>query len=272
MNYLLDASGIIFRSYFAFSKKYQYEPQNLSALFGFCSSIIKILSFLGKEDSLFVIFDSKTKNFRYDIYPEYKKNRPKTPQDLIDQFDLVHEACDVFGLKTVQMDGYEADDLIASYAHNLDQSTIISIDKDLMQLIDEDTWFLNAKTYTHQTKEDVIEKFGVRPNQLLDLLALTGDASDNIPGGKGVGIKIASALLSQFETLENLFDNLSILPERHRNLLLRSKENIFLSKQLVTLKKDLPVTHNQYLIENNIEDRTNFLLHHSFHELIRRLR
>ncbi len=206
--YLVDGSGYIFRAFFAL-------PQNLTnphgvpvgAVLGFCNMLIKLLTEV-KAPYIAVIFDAARRNYRNEIYPDYKANREETPEDLIPQFPLIREATKAFGIPALELDGFEADDLIASYAALAAAQgrkvTIVGSDKDLMQLVSDNVRLYDPIKGKYLGREDVIEKFGAGPEKVTDIQALAGDASDNVPGVPGIGIKTAAQLIAEYGDLETL--------------------------------------------------------------------
>ena len=193
---------------------------------------------------LLVIFDASGKTFRNDIYPEYKANRSSPPEDLIPQFPVIRKATDAFNVNHVEMLGYEADDLIASYAkaaiNEKMKVTIVSSDKDLMQLVKEDVSMLDTMKNRLIQKNEVIEKFGVEPKKVIDVQSLAGDSIDNIPGVPGIGIKTAALLINEYDNLDNLLEKASnIKQNKRRESLIEFADQARLSRELVTLKEDV---------------------------------
>ncbi len=284
--YLIDGSGYIFRAYYALpplTRKSDGLP--VGAVSGFCNMLYKFLEearSLDKEDRpthLAVIFDSARKNFRNDIYKDYKANRHDTPEDLIPQFEYIRKAVTAFNIPSIELLNYEADDLIATYKEQASKKnikvTIISSDKDLMQLVDDNTFMFDAMKEHYIGKEEVKEKFGVYPEKVIDVQSLAGDSSDNIPGVPGIGIKTAAELINQFGSLENLLENASTIKQpKRRQALLDNREKAFISKQLVTLKRDVPVTNelDEFLLKPlNLDKILTFLKEMEFTRLFSRL-
>ena len=194
-----------------------------------------------------MLFDAKRQNFRNDIFPDYKGTRKEIPEDLIPQFEIIHQAVNALNLHFLDMEGYEADDLIATYAAQSLQKgyevTIVSADKDLMQLIRPGVEFFDPMKDKYFTPEDVREKFGVYPNRVVDVQALAGDSTDNIPGVPGIGLKTAAELINQFGSLgEVLARAEEIKQNKRRETLIANKDQAEISLQLVTLKADVPTT------------------------------
>ncbi len=254
--YLIDGSGYIFRAYYALpplSRKSDGLPTG--AVSGFCSMLFKLLEESRSDDSnqkpthFAVIFDSARKNFRNDIYSEYKANRAEAPDDLAPQFEYIRKSVKAFNLPSIELTNYEADDLIATYAKQIVKAgakvTIISSDKDLMQLVSDKVRLYDPMKSKVLGEKQVIEKFGVKPNQVIDVQSLAGDSSDNIPGVPGIGIKTASELINKYKTLDNLLKNAEDIPQnKRRETLLANKDKAILSRKLVTLKDDVPVKDN----------------------------
>ena len=205
--YLIDGSSFIFRAYFATFRNPMTRSDGtpVNAVFGFCNMLMKLLNETD-ADHVCVVFDTARKTFRNDIYSEYKAHRPSPPDDLIPQFDLVRQAVEAFNVSAVEMAGYEADDLIATYAKQASamgaEVTIVSIDKDLMQLVDDNISMLDTMKNRVIKHAEVVEKFGVGPEGVIDVQALAGDSSDNVPGVAGVGPKTAALLIQEFGSLD----------------------------------------------------------------------
>ena len=243
---LIDGSGYIFRAFFATPSMTNPKGQPVNAVYGFLNMFLNLTSNI-KCDYCLVLFDAKRENFRNEIFKDYKATRPELPIDLRPQFDLIHEAVEALNLKWLQQEGYEADDLIATFTELALQDnkevTIVSADKDLMQLIRPNVEFYDSMKNKFFTKEDVKEKFGVYPELVTSVQALAGDTTDNIPGVPGIGIKTAAELINQFGSLQNVLDNAhTIKQNKRREVLLSHKEDALISEKLVTLKNDVPVT------------------------------
>ncbi len=249
---LVDGNNLLFRSYYATAyngnlmKNSEGFPTN--ALFGFVNMINKIVTEESPEYML-VAFD-KGKNFRHEKYKEYKEGRIKTPDDLLMQFPYAKKILEKMGIKYLEKDNYEADDIIGTYARLADEdknydATIISSDKDLLQLISHDVnvKLLKQKDYILMNEETFKEYYGIEPIKMIDLKALMGDASDNIPGVKGIGEKTAINLLKEYKTLENLYDNIDNIKGKMKEKLVNDKDNAFFSKCLATIYKEVPVDY-----------------------------
>ena len=269
--YLVDGSTYIFRAYHALpplTRKSDGFP--VGAISGFCNMLDKLIKDEREKNNLthlLVIFDASGKTFRNEIYPEYKANRSTPPDDLIPQFPVIRKATDAFNVTHVEMLGYEADDLIASYAKAaVDEQmkvTIVSSDKDLMQLVKEDVSMLDTMKNRLIKKNEVIEKFGVEPNRVIDVQSLAGDSVDNIPGVPGIGIKTASLLINEYDNLDNLLEKASnIKQNKRRESLIEFADQARLSRELVTLKEDveLPIPIKNIEIQSiNPEKLISFL-------------
>ncbi|MBT3445467.1 DNA polymerase I [bacterium] len=245
--FLLDASSYVFRAYHAVSFLTNSKSFPTNAIFGFVNMINKLLKDF-KPEYLVAVLDSGSKSFRNDIYKEYKANRGETPEDIALQFPKIIEFLNAKGIRTISMEDYEADDLIGSIAEKYKKKfeiCIISGDKDFTQLIGKNVKMIDTMKNKTTSVDEVIEKYGCKPEQMIDFLALVGDSVDNIPGVRGVGPKTAKELLTEFETLDSIYKNLDkISKDRIKNLLIENQDNANLSKLLVTIKKDLPLTDN----------------------------
>ena len=278
---LIDGSGYIFRAYYALPPMTRKDGTPVNAVFGFTNMLVKLIEDYSNE-KLIVIFDAARENFRNKIYPSYKANRGETPEDLIPQFALIKQSVKAFGLPQLEINGFEADDIIATYtnnAKNLDiPSLIISSDKDLMQLVDKDVQMLDPMKNKKIGINEVIEKFGVEPNKVIQIQALTGDKIDNIPGAPGIGPKTALELIKQFGNIEGLIKNASKIPqEKRKKIIQESIKDIRISLELVKLDKKvkLPLNIDQikpYIeIKNNKEQINKFLSDQDFKTIIKRL-
>ena len=281
--YLIDGSGYIFRAYYALpplSRKSDGLPTG--AVSGFCSMLFKLLEDSRSYDSIqkpthfAVIFDSAKKTFRNDIYSEYKANRTETPEDLIPQFEYIRKAVKAFSLPSIELINYEADDLLATYAKKIVAAgarvTVISSDKDLMQLVSEKIRLYDPMKNKVLGEKEVFEKFGVKPNQVIDVQSLAGDSSDNIPGVPGIGVKTAAELINRYKTLDILLKNIKeITQNKRRETLLENKDKAILSKKLVTLKDDVPITEEpeSFIMKNVDKEKLfNFLREMEFNRLL----
>ena len=251
--YLIDGSGYIFRAYYALpplTRKSDGLP--VGAVSGFCSMLFKLLQDSRSDDNLqkpthfAVIFDSARKNFRNEIYSDYKANRSEAPDDLVPQFEYIRKSVMAFNLPSVELINYEADDLIATYTEQILEKdakvTIVSSDKDLMQLYKKNVRIYDPMKNKFITSKDIIDKFGVDPQKVIDVQSLAGDSSDNVPGVPGIGVKTAAELINKYGTLEKLLNKAhEIKQNKRRETIIENKDKAIISKKLVTLKKDVPV-------------------------------
>ena len=281
--YLIDGSGYIFRAYYALpplTRKSDGMPTG--AVSGFCNMLFKLLEDSKSKENLekpthfAVIFDSARKNFRNEIYSDYKGNRADAPDDLIPQFDFIRQSVLAFNLPSIELLNYEADDLIATYVDQIlkigAKVTIVSSDKDLMQLFKKDVRIYDPMKNKFINNEDVKTKFGVTPDKVVDVQSLAGDSSDNVPGVPGIGVKTAAELINKYKTLENLLDKAQeIKQNKRRETILENKDKALISKKLVTLKKDVPVKDNleDFILKNIDKDKLfSFLREMEFNRLL----
>ena len=251
--YLIDGSGYIFRAYYALpplSRKSDGLPTG--AVNGFCTMLYKLLedsrsdASKNKPTHFVVIFDSARKNFRNEIYKDYKANRTETPEDLAPQFEYIRKSVEAFNVTSTEMLNYEADDLIATYTDKIIKKgakvTIVSGDKDLMQLVKPGVRLYDPMKSRVLGNKEVKEKFGVEPSKVVDVQALAGDSSDNVPGVPGIGIKTAAELINKYKSLETLLEKAHEIPQnKRRETILENKNKAILSRKLVELKNDVPV-------------------------------
>ena len=244
--FLIDGSGFIFRAYYALPPMTRSDGTPVNAVFGFTKMVMKLVDDTDAEH-IAVIFDRARKTFRNDIYADYKANRPPPPEDLIPQFDLVRDATRALNVACVDMDGFEADDLIATYAWLAIEVgadvTIVSSDKDMMQLVRPGVVMMDAMKDKIIGPDEVMEKFGVEPDKVIEVQALAGDSSDNVPGVSGIGVKTAAQLINEYGDLETLLERAGEIkqPKRRENLI-NEAELARISRRLVTLRDDVPVT------------------------------
>ncbi len=248
--YLIDGSGYIFRAYFAIRDiKPRSDGTSVNAVYGFSSMLIKLLDDLRDtkvEEYIAVVFDSKRETFRNQIYADYKAHRPPPPEDLVPQFGLIRDATKAFNVCCLEMEGYEADDVIATYARRAAaegiEVVVISADKDLMQLIRPGVSMRDPMKSQPIGPEQVREKFGVDPGKVIEVQALAGDSTDNVPGVPGIGIKTAAELITQFGDLETLLARAGEIkqPKRRENLQTHA-DLARISKKLVTLNDQVPL-------------------------------
>ena len=248
--WLIDASAYIFRAYHALpplTRKSDGLP--VGAVQGYCNMLWKLLQDMKGRDGpthLVAVFDHSERTFRNEMYPQYKAQRPPAPEDLVPQFALVREATAAFGVPCVELAGYEADDLIATYACRAreagGEAVIVSSDKDLMQLIGGGVVMYDPMKDRRLEEAAVFDKFGVTPDRVVDVQALIGDTSDNIPGAPGIGVKTAAQLILEYGDLDSLLARASeVKQNKRRETLIEFADQIRMSRDLVTLVCDLPL-------------------------------
>ena len=273
---LIDGSGYIFRAFYGLPSMTNENGVPVNAVFGYTKMLLKLIDDF-KPMYVAVIFDVARKTFRNDLYDLYKANRSDPPEELIPQFSIIREATNAIGLPVVEMEGFEADDLIATYS-NIAKKTnkkviIISSDKDLMQLVDDNTILFDPMKQYWINDEQVFEKFGVYPSKVIDVQSLAGDSSDNIPGVPGIGVKTAAELINQYGDLEQLLTRATeIKQNKRRENLIEYADQARLSRSLVTLKKDVPVDSkiDEFKINSILElnKLIPFLKAHGFKSLL----
>lgn len=243
--FLVDGSGFIFRAYHALPPLTRRDGTPVGAVMGFCNMLLKLL-LDHPHAKIAVVFDTSRQTFRNEIYPAYKANRPPPPEDLIPQFALIREATKAYGLPSLELDGFEADDLIATYARLGVESgigvTIVSSDKDLMQLVRDGVRLMDPIKQTIIGPTEVMEKFGVPPDKVIDVQSLAGDSIDNVPGVPGIGVKTAAQLITEYGSLEELLNRTADIKQpKRRESLEQNAEAARMSKKLVTLSDQVPV-------------------------------
>ena len=272
---LIDGSGYIFRAFHALPMMVSPEGVPVNAVFGFTKMLMKLMDDL-QPSHVLVIFDAGRVTFRNDIFPEYKQNRTDPPEELVPQFSLVRDATEAMSLPVTELPGFEADDLIASYAKMAHESgtecLIVSSDKDLMQLVRPGVTMLDPMKQRHISDAEVVEKFGVPPNRVVDVQSLAGDSTDNVPGVPGIGIKTAAELINQFGDLDTLLAGAETIkqPKRRENLM-NFAEQARISRELVRLKDDVPLDNNiSSLIRphRDIDRLSAFLSQQGFNSLL----
>ena len=282
---LIDGSGYIFRAYHGLpplTRKSDGLP--VGAVSGFCNMLYRLIKENRGEDApshLAVVFDASGHTFRNNLYPQYKAHRPPAPEDLIPQFPLIREATKAFGIPMVELLGYEADDLIATYARLGVEAgmgvTIISSDKDLMQLVDDenDVRLMDPVKTTHIHRAEVIEKFGVPPERVVDAQALIGDTADNVPGAPGIGIKTAAQLIAEYGDLDTLLERAhEIKQPKRREALTDFRDQILMSRDLCRLRDDVdpPCPLSEFVLKDpDAEALGTFLAKMEFQSLARRV-
>jgi DNA polymerase-1 len=248
--YLIDASAYIFRAFHALPPlTRQSDGLPIGAVSGFCNMLFKLLEDLkGPErpTHFACIFDASSKTFRNELFPAYKAQRPEPPEELRPQFPLVRRAAEAFAAHAIEMMGFEADDLIATYARQAEAKgarvTIVSSDKDLMQLVSDKVLMLDTMKNKLMGRDEVIEKFGVGPEHVVDVQSLAGDSVDNVPGAPGIGVKTAAQLITEYGSVEALLERAEEIKQpKRRETLLNFADQVRVSKQLVTLKDDVPL-------------------------------
>ncbi len=266
--HLIDGSGFIFRAYHALpplTRKSDGLP--IGAVSGFCNMLYKIVEDQKGIDApthVAVIFDAKGKTFRSDIYPDYKANRPPAPEDLVPQFPLTRDATRAFNLSCIEQAGLEADDIIATLATQARDKggrvTIISSDKDLMQLVGNGVDMLDAMKNKRIDSDGVFEKFGVKPDRVIDVQSLAGDSVDNVPGAPGIGVKTAALLINEYGDLESLLERASEIKQpKRKDTLINFADQIRISRDLVTLKVDADIEVSLEDLEVKEPDSTELL-------------
>jgi DNA polymerase-1 len=273
---LVDGNAYIYRAFFALPSLSNSKGVPTGAILGFTNMLIKLLQDFS-SDYMGVVFDSKGPTFRHKMYQEYKANRKKMPESLIQQIPYIHKITKGLNLSSLAVNGYEADDIIATITDRAKKNgmkvTIISGDKDLFQLIDEDVVITDTMKDKTVSISEVKDRFGVLPSKVVDVMALTGDSSDNIPGVSGIGIKTASKLIREFETLENLLCNLDLVKNKKiKENLIKNKDKAILSKSLVSLDFNVPLQfdfQNFTIKEFNIAELRDLFTELEFISLLR---
>lgn len=242
---LIDGSGYIFRAFYALPPMGRDDGTPVNAVYGFCNMLMKLIKEM-PADYLAVVFDAARVTFRQTIYPAYKATRRETPEALIPQFPILRQAVEAFDVAQVEMEGYEADDLLSTYARLAHERgievTIVSSDKDLMQMVGSGVTIFDPMKQRVVDVEQVLEKFGVTPDKVVDVQSLAGDSTDNVPGVSGIGLKTAAQLINEYGTLENLLANAeNIKQPKRREALIKDADMARLSKKLVTLDAFAPV-------------------------------
>ncbi len=243
--YLVDGSGFIFRAFHGLPMMTRADGTPVNAVYGFTTMLLKLLNETD-ADHVAVIFDAARKTFRSDIYPEYKAQRPPPPEELVPQFPLIREATRAFNVPCIEQEGFEADDLIATYAAQAAgqgaRVTIVSSDKDLMQLVGDGVEMMDPLKGRIIATPEVIEKFGVPPDKVVDVQALCGDPTDNVPGVPGIGVKTAAQLITEYGDLDTLLARAGEIKQpKRRETLLANMDKARLSRELVLLRRDVPV-------------------------------
>lgn len=248
--YAIDGHALCYRAYYAFIKNplTNSKGQNISAIFGFARMLIKLIQ-EEKPDYLVVAFDPPVKTFRFEMFPEYKANRLKMPDDLRPQIDEIKRMVAELGIPVIESPDHEADDVLGSIAKKYSSRSLkvvlVTGDKDAYQLVDENIIiYANKKGITEHEMYDrgaVAEKLGISPEQVIDYMALVGDTSDNVPGVRGIGEKTAQKLIKEYGSLDNLYQNLSSIKGKLREQLEQGKESAYLSRDLVTIRTNVNI-------------------------------
>ena len=273
--YLVDGSGYIFRAFYGLPPMTNPEGVPVNAVFGFSKMLAKLLSDAGTR-RFAVIFDSSRVSFRNDIFPDYKANRSDPPEELVPQFGLIRDATRAFNVPCIELPGFEADDLIATFARMAREEghevVIVSSDKDLMQLVGDGVSMLDPAKNLTIGREEVIERFGVGPESVIDVQALAGDSTDNVPGVPGIGVKTAAELIRTYGDLDTLLDRADEIkqPKRRQNLI-ENADMARVSRDLVTLRIDAPVTQavdELVVAPPDAEVLNGFLREHGFKSML----
>ena len=275
---LVDGSAFIFRAFYALPSLSRSDGMPINAVLGYCNMLWRLVTDI-KSQILIVVFDTATKSFRNNIYPKYKANRGEPPDELKPQFSLVRDATNAFNISYVEKPGFEADDLIATYANKASEEgwevQIVSSDKDLMQLVEENIYMFDPMKMIKITEEQVKDKFGVLPQKVRDVQALAGDSTDNIPGIPGVGIKTAAELINEYGDLENLLKNASNIKQpKRRESIIENADMARLSMKLVSLERNIPGIEDFKNYERkdiDLEKLQKFLTIQGFNSLLSRL-
>ena len=264
--FLIDGMAIIYRAHFAMIKNplLTKDGRHTSAIFGFLNSILKMIKD-EKPEYLAIVLDSKTKTFRHELFTEYKANRQKMPDELVQQLSPLYEILNLMNIPLVSLDGYEADDLIGTIAKKAEiddfKTYIMTGDKDMMQLVTDKVFVYSPgnrfKPTTTYTVDKVKDRWGVDPSQFIDYLAMVGDSSDNVPGVEGIGAKSAVKLIQEYETLEEILEKgHEASNKRIREGILKGKDLAYLSKKLVTIDCNVPYEfHLENFIIKNISNQ-----------------
>ncbi|MBX9699836.1 MAG: DNA polymerase I, partial [Acetobacteraceae bacterium] len=275
---LVDGSGYIFRAFHALPPMSNPAGVPVNAVYGFTQMISRFLTD-HRGSHIAVVFDSARTTFRSDIFPDYKAHRPEPPEELRPQFALIRDATDALGVCKAEQPGYEADDLIAAYAKTFaadgGRVTIVSSDKDLMQLIRPGVEMLDPIKQRPIREPEVLERFGVPPEKVVEVQALAGDPTDNVPGVPGIGVKTAAQLITEYGDLETLLASTAQIKQpKRRQALEENAEKARISRRLVALDADAPLPVPITALEARPPERASleaFLKEHGFRSLLARL-
>lgn len=243
---LIDGYGFIFRAYYSLSKLSCPNGNEIGAIYGFTRMMMQLITEF-HASHIAICYDSGRKTFRHELYEDYKANRVSPPSDLITQFPIMREVNHALGIPSIELPGYEADDIIATLAtlassNPESEVTVVSSDKDLLQLMSHNIKIYDPLKMRFISEEYVLGKFGIKPHMINDAFALIGDSSDNVPGVPSIGPKTAATLIHEFGTIENLYDNIEQVTNiRTREKLKEHKESALLSKNLIKLEKAAPI-------------------------------
>jgi len=278
--FLIDAMAMIYRAYFAMIGRPLKNPKgdNVSAIYGFVNSLVKILE-EEKPDHIAVCFDTEKPTFRHKEFPAYKAQRAEIPDDMPWQINEVKEIVRMFNIPSIELDGFEADDIIGTLVKQAEkekvESYMVTPDKDYMQLVSDFSFMYKpSKTSTGNRvadveivkAEQVKIKFGVTPDKVIEVLGLMGDTADNIPGVKGVGEKTAIALIQEYGSIDNIYKNIDrITKPKLKEILVKDKDNAYKARYLVTIKTDVPLSENFHHL--NIKEPEREKLTQRFEEL-----
>ncbi|MEQ8250772.1 MAG: DNA polymerase I [Oceanibaculum nanhaiense] len=276
--YLIDGSGYIFRAYHALPPMNRGDGTPVNAVFGFTAMLMKLVEEIDAQH-LAVIFDSARETFRNEIYPAYKAQRPELPEDLRPQFAIIRDAVRAFNVPSIEMPGFEADDLIATYARHAREKgmdvVIVSSDKDLMQLVRDGVSMLDPIKNRQIGPDEVMEKFGVAPDKVVDVQSLAGDSVDNVPGVPGIGVKTAAQLIGEYGDLDTLLARASEIKQpKRRESLIEFAEQARISRQLVRLRDDVPLEIGVDKLEVQDPEHATllaFFIENNFKRLVARL-
>ncbi|HJK87535.1 MAG TPA: 5'-3' exonuclease H3TH domain-containing protein, partial [Candidatus Megaira endosymbiont of Hartmannula sinica] len=250
---IIDGYSFIFRAYYI-HKLSTPSGKPIGAIYGFISMLLKLINDLNIKKAV-IVLDSGSKNFRHDIYDQYKANRKPAEEDLISQLKILPDICNKIGFTTIAKKGFEADDVIATlscfYSKEGKKSVIVSSDKDLMQLINKNSLMYDPSKRKYVSQKDIHDKFGVSADKVHDVQSLMGDSSDNITGVKGIGPKTAAGLINEFSTLHNLYENIdNVKNKRQKKLLEDHKNDALISYELTRLVKNVDILKNDITISN----------------------
>ncbi|MCP4355708.1 MAG: DNA polymerase I [Proteobacteria bacterium] len=255
---IIDGYNFFFRAFYAIRELTREDGLHTNALYGLTTMVLKTIEDLNPDICL-VALDMEGNTFRSDIYPEYKANRSAPPEELMEQFEYMRPLLESLGLTVLEKKGFEADDIIATVANKIDRKkyelVIVSSDKDLMQLINGEVYMYDAMKRKEIKTEQVLEKFGVTPDKVVEVQGLIGDSVDNIPGVKSVGPKTASLLINEYDSLENLYENIeNITKKKLKENLITYKEDAFISRKLATLDTEIYEEVSKYLQGYSIDN------------------